>query len=232
VISLIAFVAAVLTASAAFGAVGGHVLDAPGTETGSPCETGTDRGTTTPPTDPEAIAQNEDPSSCAGEEPTAEPTNSTDEPSTGGTDEPTGGPAPTTTPDPQRAADCGAAAGLTPGTEAAPALDGGTVTGLDNAISHVLANCNTNVTAPGLPIALAHLAHNRERQAAHKAEIAAAKAARSATHAGRVADGGNGGDRGNGGNGLGRGSGGTDHAYGAASHGNNPHAAKTTQTGS
>ena len=226
VISLIAFVVAVLTASAAFGAVGGHVLVATPTETGSPCETGTDRGPATAPVDPGAIAQGQDASSCPGEEPTAEPTESTDEPSAGGTDEPTGGP--TRTPDPQRAADCAAAAGLTPGTEAVSALDGEKVTGLDNAISHVLANCSANIAAPGLPIALRQLVHNRDRQAAHKAEIAAAKAARSATHADRVAD------RGNGGNGLERGGGGrgTGHAHGAESHGNDPHASETTPTGS
>lgn len=93
------------------------------------------------------------------------------------------GDTPTSDVDPVREADCNAAAGIEPD-------DGSTddtgdtdepvkVTGLDNAIEHVLANCLKNPQAPGLLNALAHLTANREKHEAH----AAAKAEKKAAHA-------------------------------------------------
>jgi hypothetical protein len=97
--------------------------------------------------------------------------------------------------DPEREAACNEAAGVEPaeeGTTDGTGDDGtgddgtgdeGTeeesepVTGLDNAISHVLANCLKNPQAPGLVNALEHLVANQARHDALEAERAARKAA-------------------------------------------------------
>jgi hypothetical protein len=86
--------------------------------------------------------------------------------------------------DPDRQAACEDAAGHT--------VDEGSdekLKGLDNAISHVLANCIKNPQAPGLVNALEHLRANQERHELHdalkdarKAAHEAAKAARKAAH--------------------------------------------------
>ena len=84
------------------------------------------------------------------------------------------------------AADCYAAAGVDP---AAPPADPTVpLTGLDNAIQHVLDNCIKNPQAPGLANALAHLVANRDLHAAHNAEKAAAKASREVAKAARIAE--------------------------------------------
>jgi hypothetical protein len=87
-------------------------------------------------------------------------------------------PADTTNPD--RATECNTAAGVDP--TAPPADPTVKVTGLDNAVAHVLANCLKNPDAPGLPNALAHLVANAERKALHDA----AKAAGVHGHSGEV----------------------------------------------
>src|SRR5207249_8842712 len=91
----------------------------------------------------------------------------------------------TQTPDPQRTVDCNAAAGVLP-AGGTPTTDVTKLSGLDNAIAHVLANCLKSTNAPGLAIALQHLVLNRDLHAAHQAELAAAKAARRATHAAKT----------------------------------------------
>jgi hypothetical protein len=75
-----------------------------------------------------------------------------------------------------RQAECEEAAGLSDEEQ-----DGSEekVTGLDNAIQRVLANCIKNPQAPGLLNALRHLAENRDRKMARDE----AKAERRATHA-------------------------------------------------
>lgn len=62
------------------------------------------------------------------------------------------------------------------------------LTGLDNAIDHVLANCIKNPQAPGLVNALERLNENRERHEAHMEAVAAAKAEREAAKAERTAE--------------------------------------------
>ena len=215
VVSLIAFLLAVLTASAAFGAVGGHVV-AGSDATVTTCDpSGTDQGGTDEGTTDEATTDeqgNQDEGTCPTDEPTSEPTaEPTDEPSTGGTDTQSGSTA-TQTPDPQREFECNEAAGLPPTGGAGPGTDTTKLTGLDNAIAHVLANCLTNTNAPGLVTALHHLVHNRDLQAAHQAELAAAKAARDATHAAQAAARGN--EHGNSG---------VAHGNSGVAHGNSAH---------
>jgi hypothetical protein len=101
--------------------------------------------------------------------------------------------------DPEREAACNEASGVEPveeGTDEGATGDDGTgdetteeesepVTGLDNAISHVLENCLKNPQAPGLVNALEHLVANQARHdalEAAKAERAAERAARKAAH--------------------------------------------------
>jgi hypothetical protein len=83
-----------------------------------------------------------------------------------------------------RQAECEEAAGLSdelPELTSEEGEDGSEekVTGLDNAIQRVLANCIKNPQAPGLLNALRHLAENRERKMARDE----AKAERKAAHA-------------------------------------------------
>lgn len=84
----------------------------------------------------------------------------------------------------ERQAQCEEAAGLSdehPELTSEGGEDGSDekVTGLDNAIQRVLANCIKNPQAPGLLNALRHLAENRERKMARDE----AKAERKAAHA-------------------------------------------------
>ncbi len=105
------------------------------------------------------------------------------------TDEGDGAPAPDTTPaDPEREAACNEAAGVAPtdpGTTTGDGTTDGTneepakLTGLDNAIAHVLANCLKTPDAPGLVNALEHRVANQAKHEAHDA----AKAERKAEHA-------------------------------------------------
>lgn len=106
--------------------------------------------------------------------------------------------------DPEREAACNEAAGIAPadgGTTgtSGDGSTGGTVeeptklTGLDNAIAHVLANCLKNQDAPGLVNALKHLVANQAKHEAHDA----AKAERKAEHDARKAEHGHGGGHGN-----------------------------------
>jgi hypothetical protein len=89
--------------------------------------------------------------------------------------------------DPEREAACDEAAGIAPadvGTSSGDTTTDGTeeptkLTGLDNAIAHVLANCLKNPDAPGLVNALEHLVANKTKHEAHDA----AKAERTAEHA-------------------------------------------------
>jgi hypothetical protein len=88
-----------------------------------------------------------------------------------------------TTVDPERADACDEAAGvaLTHGGASdgtADTQDPIKLTGLDNAIAHVLANCLKNPNAPGLVNALEHLVANKAKHEAH----AAAKAERKDDH--------------------------------------------------
>lgn len=116
----------------------------------------------------------------------------------------------------ERVAACEEAAGIvdevpTEGEETEEPLEEETLTGLDNAIDRVLANCIKNPQAPGLLNALEHLTANRERHEARmeahaewKAEKAEAQAAKRAEHeawkAEKAAGGhGNAGSHGNGG---------------------------------
>jgi hypothetical protein len=85
--------------------------------------------------------------------------------------------------DPDRQVACETAAGLVPGS--GPGDEGVKLTGLDNAIAKVLANCLKNEKAPGLLNALRHLVANRDRHEAHEAEKAlraAERAERKAAH--------------------------------------------------
>jgi hypothetical protein len=85
-----------------------------------------------------------------------------------------------------RAAACNTAAGID--ASAAPRTESPEpVTGLDNAIAHVLANCLKDPQAPGLVNALEHLVANRDRKATRDAEHAAAAAQRDAAKAAREA---------------------------------------------
>jgi hypothetical protein len=70
--------------------------------------------------------------------------------------------------DPDREAACNEAAGVDPNAEPEPG-DDEKVTGLDNAIQHVLANCLKNPQAPGLVNALEHLVANQKRHELHDA---------------------------------------------------------------
>lgn len=70
--------------------------------------------------------------------------------------------------DPEREAACNEAAGVDPNAEPVPG-DDQKVTGLDNAIQHVLANCLKNPQAPGLVNALEHLVANQKRHELHDA---------------------------------------------------------------
>jgi len=99
--------------------------------------------------------------------------------------------------DPEREAACNAAGGVAPsdsgttgssgdGTSDGTTEDPATLTGLDNAITHVLANCLKNPNAPGLVNALEHLVANQAKHDAHdtaKAERKAEQDARKADHA-------------------------------------------------
>jgi len=97
--------------------------------------------------------------------------------------------------DPERGAACNTAAGVAPtdggttgtsgdGTSDGTTQDPATLTGLDNAIAHVLANCLKNPNAPGLVNALEHLVANQAKHDAHDI----AKAERKAEHDARKAD--------------------------------------------
>ena len=61
------------------------------------------------------------------------------------------------------------------------------VTGLENAIAHVLENCIKNENAPGLITALEHLVANQERKADHDAWLEERRAEREAAKAEREA---------------------------------------------
>ena len=85
-----------------------------------------------------------------------------------------------------REAECNTAAGIDP--TAAPSANPAAVTGLDDAISHVLANCIKNPQAPGLVNAVERLMANQERKALHDAaHDEGAAAAREAAKADRQA---------------------------------------------
>jgi hypothetical protein len=94
-----------------------------------------------------------------------------------------------------REAECNEAAGISTPAEGEGGSEGGAEDGteeevkkgLDHAIEVVLANCIKNPQAPGLLNALRHLVANRDRQLAHKAELAARRAAREAAKAARRA---------------------------------------------
>jgi hypothetical protein len=168
-VSLTVLVIAVLTASAAFGAVGGR--SARTSEEASPsCTPSTDQGTMDEGTVDEGtcVEQEDDPSGTVDASGDASP--SLEEMPTA---------------DPEREAACMVAAGIDP---AAPHVDTGEkLKGLDNAIARVLENCVKNPQAAGLINALEHLVANRDRQAAHQEELAAAKAERDAAKAERRA---------------------------------------------
>jgi hypothetical protein len=183
-VSLTVLVIAVLTASAAFGAVGGR--SARTSEEASPsCTPSTDQGTMDEGTVDEGTVDEGtvdegtvDEGTCVEQE---------DDPS--GTVDASGDASPSLeempTADPEREAACMVAAGIDP---AAPHVDTGEkLKGLDNAIARVLENCVKNPQAAGLINALEHLVANRDRQAAHQEELAAAKAERDAAKAERRA---------------------------------------------
>jgi outer membrane biosynthesis protein TonB len=126
-----------------------------------------------------SVAESVDPSVDASVEPSIEPSvepsedpcnsespepSQTDEPSDTETPEASDDPTATNTPAADREAECNTAAGVDPSATAAPPT-GEKLTGLDNAISHVLENCLKNPQAPGLANALEHLVANQERQA-------------------------------------------------------------------
>ena len=71
--------------------------------------------------------------------------------------------------DPDREAACNEAAGVDPNAQPEPGAEPEKVTGLDNAIQHVLANCMKNPQAPGLVNALEHLVANQKRHELHDA---------------------------------------------------------------
>lgn len=127
--------------------------------------------------DSEEGEESDEGESDEGEEcPPAEEEEEADEPElTTESDEPADG---------DRQAQCEEAAGLSedlPEVTSEEGEDGSDekVTGLDNAIQRVLANCIKNPQAPGLLNALRHLAENRERKVARDE----AKAERKAAHA-------------------------------------------------
>jgi hypothetical protein len=80
--------------------------------------------------------------------------------------------------DPEREVACNEAAGVVEEPTAEEPSEE-KLTGLDNAIAHVLANCIKNPQAPGLINALTHLVANKGLHEAHEA----AKAERKAAHA-------------------------------------------------
>jgi hypothetical protein len=110
-----------------------------------------------------------------------------------------------TTVDPEREAACNEAAGIVPpvdGTGTTDGTDGTTpdpvkLTGLDNAISHVLANCMKNPDSPGLVNALEHLVANQAKHEAHDAAKAERKAEQAARKAANEHGHGHDGDHGN-----------------------------------
>jgi hypothetical protein len=108
-----------------------------------------------------------------------------EDPNGGATDEPT---TPADTADPEREAECNAAAGVdAPGTDPTAGEDAVADTGLDHAIQQVLVNCVKDPEAPGLPNALRHLVANAARRAAHDAAKGAGEHGNSGVH-GRSAD--------------------------------------------
>lgn len=87
-----------------------------------------------------------------------------------------------------RQADCEAAAGVSPvGPDPGTVTEDVKLTGLDNAIERVLANCVKNPQAPGLLNALEHLIANRDRHQAKEAEKALRAAERAERKAAREA---------------------------------------------
>jgi hypothetical protein len=162
---------------------GGIALAAVGSDTSSdtatacPTDTVTPTAvpdvTTTDATDPTGDAPQGDAQQACdddqGEDVSGDETDATETPAP---------PADTTNPD--RLTECNTAAGVDP--TAPPADPTVPLTGLDNAMAHVLANCLNNPDAPGLPNALAHLVANAERKALHDA----AKAAGVHGHSGEV----------------------------------------------
>jgi hypothetical protein len=79
--------------------------------------------------------------------------------------------------DPEREAACNDAAGIVEPPAGEQPDPSEKLTGLDNAIAHVLANCIKNPQAPGLINALTHLVANRGEHEAKAAERAERKAA-------------------------------------------------------
>jgi hypothetical protein len=172
---------------------GGMALAAVGsadpTDTATACPT--DTATPTETVTPTAV-----PTVTSGdtEDPTGDDQQGDDEQSCDATETPTPTeteiPTETETPapptdNPDRAAECATAAGVDP--TAPPADPTVKVTGLDNALAHVLANCLKNPDAPGLPNALEHLVANAARKAAHDAAKAAGVHGNSANaHSGEV----------------------------------------------
>lgn len=132
-------------------------------------------GVESDPAQADPVEGEEDPEECQTEDPEPEGEGSKDE---NETREVTQG---------DRDAACDAAAGIADN----PLPEGERLTGLPNAISHVLENCMKNPQAPGLVNALERLAENRERKEARdeaKAERKAEREARKAeSHAGRGA---------------------------------------------
>jgi hypothetical protein len=84
--------------------------------------------------------------------------------------------------------DCDLAAGVVP-DEGEEEVVEEKLTGLDNAIDHVLANCKKNEDAPGLLVALSHLAANRDNHEAHEEWKAERAAERAEVKAARFEDG-------------------------------------------
>jgi hypothetical protein len=131
--------------------------------------------------------------------------------------------------DAEREAECLKAAGIDPNAPPEPTDPSIKLTGLDNAIEHVLANCVKNIDAPGLVIALQQLVINRDLHLAHDEAKAAAKAARDAARAARKAEhAASKVEHGNG-NAATHGASGAEHGNAGAEHGNagthgNPHA--------
>jgi len=87
-----------------------------------------------------------------------------------------------------REGDCDSAAGIVP-DEGEEEVVEDKLTGLDNAIDHVLANCKKNPKAPGLLVALSHLVSNRDKHEAHEAWKAERAAARAEAKAAKFEDG-------------------------------------------
>jgi hypothetical protein len=202
-VTLTAVVIAVLTASAAFGAVGGRVsrstepVPSPSCTSPTPSASPSVDPSASPSVDPSA-SPSVDPSASPSVDPSASPSPEADpseSPSPeAGEDcaEPSDSPTATDTqtvaaatatdtssPDAARADACYAAAGMSgPSTD----TSGTKQTGLDNAIQHVLANCLKNPQAPGLLTALQHLVENQARHEAQQAAHDAKKAAQQADH--------------------------------------------------